>query len=151
MAERYWGVLRAEISCHEFVNTEEEIKFFKYIKPRFTSEVEYYSLLYHAELFRKDIHDEIDLEKFWVREHQRLLRFILENETFYNYYKEGKTCSDEDFFIRQNSDLSNFPKAKVYDLEEKATTSHDPLVTMILALERYMKFIEEEMKVLHGS
>jgi len=151
MAERFWALLRADLSGHVFDRIDDEIKFFKYTKPKFTSEVEYYSLLYHAELFRKDVHDAVDLRHFWTREKRRLKKFIAENEVFYQYYKEGKCEFDELYFVRSNSDLSNFPKAKVYDLEEKAATSHDSLVTMILALERYTMFIEEEMRVLHGE
>ena len=151
MAERYWAKLRQEVSSHEFSTVADEVEFFKTIKPKFTSEVDYYSLLYHAELFRRDVQDTVELTKFWTREKHRLKRFRLENEEFFDYYKAGRTDMDEEYFVRRNSDLSNFPKARVYDLEEKAATSHDPLVSMIIALERYIQFIEEEMKVLHES
>ena len=151
IAESYWTKLRQQVCQYEFTTVADEVKFFKMSKPKFTSEVDYYSLLYHAELFRSEVHDTVELLKFWTREKQRLKRFRLENEEFFDYYKGGCTDMDEIYFIRRNSDLSNFPKARVYDLEEKAATSHDPLVSMTLALERYMEFIEEEMKVLHGD
>ena len=151
IAESYWAKLRQDLTGYVFENMADEIKFFRYIKPKFTSEVEYYSLLYHAELFRKDVLDAVSLQKFWAREQQRLQRFITENEEFCGYYKKGDSSLDEIYFLRKNSDLSNFPRARVYDLDEKATTSHDSLVSTLLALERYMDFIKEELNVLHGD
>lgn len=151
MAERYWGKLRHDVSKFEFETLEDEIRFFKEVKPLFTSEVEYYSLRYHAELFRNAVSDECELQKFWRREQQRLDRFRSENDDFYRYYKEGDRYRDELYFVRRNSDLSNFPRARVYDLDENATTSHDSLVSTLLALERYVAFVEDEMKTLHGS
>ena len=151
IAERYWAKLRAELSVYIFPSTAEEIQFFKYTKPRFTAEVEFYSLCYHAELFRKDVHDEDDRRKFWMRESQRLLRFIQDNETFYNYYTQGSTHYDDQFFVRKDAEGSSFPRSRVYDLEEKAATPLDSLVSTLLALEQYAAFVKKEMQVLHGD
>jgi hypothetical protein len=46
--------------------------------------------------------------------------------------------------------VSNFSKAKVYDLDVRASTSHDPLVATLIALEGYSAFVELEMKM-HGN
>lgn len=149
MAERYWVRLRQEVAEYEFEKIADEIKFFKVIKPLFTAEVEFYSLRYHAELFRRDVTDVVELERFWNRERLRPEKFAAEHAEFYAYYKGGSSSSDELYFVRRNSDLSNFPRAKVYDLDQGATTSHDGLVSTIMALERYMNFIDKEIEALH--
>jgi hypothetical protein len=128
-----------------FEDEKEEIDFFRSIKPKITSEVEYYSLLYHTELF-KPVDGSSEIMNFWDREAKRFERFVGENRMFYEYYRNGSIRKDKIFFTRSNNNLSNFPAAKVYDLEEKATTSHDHLVAQIIALERYHKYIEEQLK-----
>ena len=45
----------------------------------------------------------------------------------------------------------NFFYAGPYDIEEKASTSHDGLVSNLLALGRYTNYVKEEMKALYGA
>jgi hypothetical protein len=84
-----------------------------------------------------------------MRESSRLEKFIKKNKMFYDYYKKGSREKDEEYFTRPNNDLSNFLEAKAIDLDSRASTSHDHLVTTIMALERYCEFAKEmlnEMK-----
>lgn len=143
----YWVRLRDRLANHQFKNQEEEIEFFKTVKPKFTSEIEYYNLLYHTQLFKPE-YDPIEILKFWKREAERLGRFIQDNKLFYEYYKSGVVVQDEDYFIRDNRDLSNFKEAKVYDLDNRAATSHDHMVASILTLEKYDEYVKGQLKLL---
>ncbi len=136
IAMKVWKILQQKLEGFVFATDDEEIYFFKYIKPLFTSEVEYYNLLYHTRLFLPQ-NDPVQAQAFWERESRRFQRFKEEHQEFYRYYQSGFTNKDVDYFIRANSDLSNYALAKVYDLYEYATTSHDHLVASILALEKY--------------
>ncbi len=131
MAERYWAMVRADLVNYEFEIEEEEIKFFKEIKPLFRAEAEYFSLRYHAQLFRDQTTLE-DQPAFWKREPLRLQKFRKENQDFFDYYKSG--CKDKDalWFMRT---------------AEKESSSHDQLVTSLLALERYQKYVDQSMKL----
>ena len=44
----YWNKLRLYAKDHGFANEEDEIWFFKTIKPKFTALIEYYTLVYNA-------------------------------------------------------------------------------------------------------
>ena len=143
VANKYWVLLRSEIGNYEFEKADEEIEFFKKCKPLFTSEIAYYELLYHVELFKPEKQDE--LQNLLLREKNRLTKFIWSNADFYEYYKAGETCNDEIYFVRINSDLSNFRNAPAHDVDEKAATSHDYLIAQIIALERYDKYVQQRL------
>ena len=144
IAKGYWKTLQERLEGYVFYTTEEEIYFFKDIKPLFTAEIEYYNLLYHTRLFQPQ-YDPVQVKAFWEREARRLQKFKEEQEEFYIYYKVGCTARDEDYFVRANNDFSNFIEAKVYDLNSDAATSGDQLVSGILALERYNAYVQEQL------
>lgn len=141
----HWSVIKELVAAYEFENIVDEIHFFKEIKPRFVSEIEYLGYVSFAELSKAKETDSYELQKFWNNESQRMEKFIKANNGFYEYYKSGRTDKDELFFTRINNDLSNFLKAKPYDLESKATTSHDYLVATILALEKYQIYVQQQL------
>lgn len=145
-SEQYWTLVKNQISRYEFPSAADEIHFFKDLKPAFTSQVEYYNLLYHVEIF-KPVSSE-DLRAFWLRERQRLSDFIGEHEAFYQYYKNGDTHHDEQYFTRARSHPERLPEAKVYDRDANATTGYDHLITSILALERFTVYVEEKLAAL---
>lgn len=73
-------------------------------------------------------------------------KFKEENRDFYAYYKAGCTCEDEKHFTRACNDLGNLLVVRVYDMDERASTSHDHLIANVLALEEYEKYVEEKLK-----
>src|SRR4051812_33776033 len=61
-----WTQLSHKLKKHQFLSEENEMEFFKSLKPKFTSEIEYCTLVYHSLLFQPDeAHSAID---FWKRE-----------------------------------------------------------------------------------
>ncbi|MBO9684546.1 MAG: RteC domain-containing protein [Flavisolibacter sp.] len=143
---KYWRQVRERIVHYEFNNCKEEIEFFKMVKPLFTSRIEYYNLLYHAELFEPEQGTE-GCKKFWQREAQRLDKLKEEHESFYDYYKSGCTCDDSLYFTRTQNVADIFLEGRVYDMDSRASSSHDHLVASIMALEEYMKYVEGKLKV----
>lgn len=141
----YWNEVRGRIIHYEFSTSKEEIEFFKMVKPLFTSGIEYYNLLYHAELFEPDFSTE-ECKKFWQREAHRLKKFAEENASFYNYYKSGCCCDDKIYFTRIDGEQDQLSEVKVYDMESRASSSHDHLVASILALEEYVKYADEKLE-----
>lgn len=141
---RYWSIVRDRAARYEFDTVRDEIDFFKNVKPLFTSEIEYLGFVSFAEFTKEKETDPCELKKFWAHESLRLDKFIKANKDFHDYFKNGRTDKDKIFFTRENNDLSNFLKAKSYDLECRATTSHDHLVASILALEKYQAYLQKQ-------
>jgi len=52
------------------------------------------------------------------------------------------------YFIRASNDARNLNQAKNYDIDVKVATSHEWLVTAILAYEKYAKFIHGKLEEL---
>ena len=70
----YWNRLKDLIKSYQFENDEEEVWFFKVIKPNFTVLLEYYKLVNHAELFMPSRQDE-NLQTFWKKEQEKIKKF----------------------------------------------------------------------------
>lgn len=132
IAENYWFRIKSTMKQYAFKSKKEEIIFFKEVKPKFLAEKEFYSLLYHAALFMPvDIVAEMD---FWLRESQRLEKFIKENQEFYNYYKSGNTAMDGILFSCED-----------IEAEGLHSGSHSQLIAIILSLERYDNYVKQRL------
>jgi hypothetical protein len=140
----HWNKLKEKIKREGFATEEEEIHFFKNVKPRFTGEIEYYTQRYHAILFLpEDKKSQID---FWQGELSRLDKFFGSYHEFFHYYYSKKTDKDQQYFLRSNSDGSNVARANVFDLDPETSTSHDWLLTNMIGYEKYKKYILAEME-----
>ncbi len=82
-----------------FKTEEEEIDFFKNIKPLFTGYVEFYSILYSAELFVPE--DAEDALRFRAEELNRSLLFLDKHQDFCDYLHRGDTSLDREYFLQR--------------------------------------------------
>jgi len=143
MAVRYWSLIRKTVSCYQFRTVKAEIYFFKVDKPKFVSEIIYYELLYHLELFRPDSRS--DLHKLLLREKNRLTKFIADNGEFYNYYQSGATCQDEKYFTRLKDYAKGLEAIPPYDLEYTTLSLYDYKLAQICALIRFENYLDEKI------
>lgn len=148
IAGNYWSELRATIAEYEFRSEEEEILFFKTVKPLFTSELEYYSLLYHTLLFCP--FDPERQKQFWERETKRLQDFKEQHPDFIAYYSSGKTDCDRIYYLRINEAQDRNGDAELYDKEPYSGTNHDHLIAKLRALERYNDYAQTKLKEIVG-
>lgn len=143
-AGNYWSELRAAVADYNFKTEEEEILFFKTVKPLFTSELEYYSFLYHALLFCPS--DPVRQKQFWEREDKRLQDFKEQHEGFIAYHNSGNTTDDVIYYLRANDRHELDDEIETYDRDPKSRTSHDHLVAKLMALERYNDYVQVKLK-----
>jgi hypothetical protein len=144
-----WNKVRQEVKGIDFQTPEEEIYFFKQTKPRFTGMIEYYTQRYHALLF-KPSQDPGELARFWNWEVRKIERFYLAHEGFCRYMREGRTDQDAAYFMRLNGTDLPLLSGRVHDLDPEVVSTHDHLVSMILAYELYDQYIREEMRRMGG-
>jgi hypothetical protein len=130
VGQSYSAQIQKMLEDYKFPSEKDEIDFYKAVKPLFKSQLDYYNLVYHAELFKPTTNPG-EMKEFWVKEHQKLDRFILDNREFYDYYKTGATNLDEQYFLT--------PDQAVY---------YDDLIAELLALERYNRYTQNEMSKL---
>jgi hypothetical protein len=126
ICESIHQLINKETEKMEFSSPQEEITFFKTIKPKFTSLVEFYSIMYRAEIFAPE--NKIEKEEYWLSEKKRAQQFLSENAEFANYIKKGETFADENYFLRSSKDC----------------LLYDKLIMQILARELYLELLEKK-------
>jgi RteC protein len=138
ICQQYWSKIEQNIEEYLFQSPRDEIEFYKTVKPLFKSQLEYYNLLYHAEIF-KPVEKPGEMKEFWLKEQQRLDKFIQDNPDFYAYHKSGATHKDEINFLEVNSSEDSAKEAY-----------YDDLIASLLALEKYSLYTHEELSRLKG-
>jgi hypothetical protein len=147
IAWKYWHEVANKLKRHSFANEEKEIGFFKTLKPKFTSEIEYYSLVYHCLLFQPT--DQKQAIDFLVRESKRIERFQQEYASFIECYKTDGCLLDGHYFLRKYYVVDkNHLKTRMHDSEPGSVTNGDPLAATLLAFHRYEKFLSEKLNLL---
>lgn len=92
------GLRTKFIEC-DVSDTQEEIIFFKEIKPQVLSKLLYFNKIYTIELKRPN-GSNISQKSYYDNELDSLTYFFNRNLDFYQYYRSGSTHLDECYFIR---------------------------------------------------
>jgi RteC protein len=141
--------LKNNVSGYSFENSEEEIHFFKTVKPQFYSKYIYFISVYNFIIQQPLGGDEI-LKEYINFQLIDLKRFFDHNQAFYQYYRSGSTQMDEVYYIRGGFDV----QAELEDFEEDElySTSHDYKLSKIIANEKFQDFLNLELsKINHHS
>ncbi len=119
---------------YTFKDTEEEVRFFKEIKPVLLSQYYFYKRIFALALFDsfRDRRSRIDN---YYRLLQKLQNFARKHQAFYEYCMAGSTYLDITYFIRNRQNLSGV------DQDEKFTTGYDKILSKILAHELIKQFV----------
>ena len=138
--------LKREVYNYSFTDPEEEIYFFKHIKPKFLA-----SQIYALEKFKieadKPLGEETILKIYYEQELKFIRRFFEKHQFLYQYYLlDGKEL-DNSYFIRGINQPSIFI-ADSPDLDPKFSTSGDYLFARFLAMEQLQNYL---MKCLYSS
>ena len=132
ISQNCFSDLEHAMESYHFKSPSEEIEFYKELKPKFIASIQYYNLLYHAELFKPA--EGSVVKEFWIKEGLRMNRFILDHQVFYDYYKSGATGMDEKFFLSV-AENSKGEKQMYYD----------EWMGQLLAFERYNEYVTVQL------
>jgi hypothetical protein len=146
LAVTQWMELSKKLRHHHFASEENEIRFFKILKPKITAEIEYYSFVYHALLFQPDEGDALIL--FWRREYERLERFKTANPDFIRCYEADHNERQPWFFLRKYYIKGNAADAHIYDADAALSTNGDGLTATLLALLKYNEYVKVKLETL---
>ena len=138
--------LRTYIVNHPFSNKEEEIYFFKHIKPEVLSRLLYFTEIYNTEM-RKP-HGSIEvLKKYYNDRLDELTSYFESNLDFYQYYRSKSTHLDNHYFVRGHIDFKLCPNCVPYDRDPEFSTCYDHKAAQILANDMLCIYLN---KKLHG-
>ncbi len=141
-----WRKVCKLVKANGFKDDDEEIRFFREVKPAFAAFIEYYTYRYHALLFTP-VNDRVEMTRFWRWEEKKMQRFFDNNREFCRYIREGATHRDAEYFLRASGrpPKKSFSGDLIHDLDAELISPKDPLVTIMKAYELYEKFIETKL------
>jgi len=97
--------LKTIITTGEFRSTDDEIRFFKKIKPQFDGRLIFYLLLLRMHAGLSAI--PMNRHAAYARELERLQPFYQQHYSFWQYYRMDQTDLDEHYFLRRSQ--NTFP------------------------------------------
>lgn len=149
IASKFWETLKNGIDLSFFEYQGKEINFFRNIKPRFTSQIQYYSMLAEAVLFVPKI-AELEFE-YWKNEQKRYRRFCDRNKEFVEYYESKSVYLDSIYFVKVSPEWVPPFQPVNYDADKKFCSSHDHLVRGLLAHQMYHAYVQEKLTLVKNE
>ena len=140
---QHFSLLQECLAKHPLASLEEEIYFFKKIKPFFTSRIELYTLQFKGMVFAPP--DPVDAQDYWEQEAGRLAAFERQYPEFVAYIREGREDKDESWFTAAAAADVPVSWRTAYDVEDHFSSSHDPLLAALMALEQYHEFARKQL------
>ena len=128
-----------EYSCE---NENEEIDFFKEIKPQFTSKLIYYNEIRNIES-NKPIASLKSVRKYYNAELKKNENFFVENREFYRYCRNASQYLDDKYYIRNKKDPQVPVDSFYWHTDKNFTTSHDFKRAQVMANENLQKYLIE--------
>jgi len=141
--------LKAFILSYNFQSDEEEILFFKEIKPRLCFRLIYYQKLYNIELDRPT---GIEKQREYLNDllnginkynHKRL--------DFFRYYRSGSSCCDSLYFRRGQIDTEQYMETFSHEFDPNFSTNCDFKVAKILSNDMLSDYLMQEIEALNDN
>jgi hypothetical protein len=139
--------LKIFILNYSFKDEEEEILFFKEIKPQIFSQLIYYVEVFNIENRRPLGSYEIQ-KKFLCHELGKLTFFFNNHLEFYQYYRMNFTYLDDKYFVRGKEDSQLYQDSLMFYVDNNFSTSYDYMVAKIIANDRLEVFLKTELDAL---
>lgn len=134
---------------HIFPSVQEEIYFFKELKPRLVSK-----LVFYKELLKLEA--SLPPSKKKKRKHYEELlsvihQYVKNNKEFYEYYRSRTSFRDEELFVRRcYKDIIRYDCCLI-NFDSKLSTSHDFSVATIIANDMFTSYLENKLDELNGK
>ena len=141
--------LDAFIQQYRFKDPDEEILYYKTIKPMFMKEHIYYTELYHLESLKPQ-KDKKSISQYFKEALRFNNQYFDRNITFYNYYRAERTHHDAYLFIK-DATPSAMPPLGAVDGDSLITHSYSYKLARFQALEILNNYIRSELTKLNKA
>lgn len=132
--------LKQLVLAHPFSDNNEEIHFFKEVKPQFFSELIYYNGIFNIQT-RKPVGSVQVQRNYLNKELDKLHEFFAANVEFYRYYRTNATYLDEKYFRRGTQDIHLALDSFTFDADPRFSTSHDYKIAQLIANEKLIHYL----------
>lgn len=142
------GQLKTFVLENSFESEQEEIYFFKHLKPKFTSKLIYFKKVMKLEKLTPVGSNKMKID-FFKNELLKLNFTFSEYTDFYLYYRHNNEYLDKNIFTRCYNDVCPNVDPTYYELDHRFATSHDNLVAKVLANDMLQHYIENKIKYIN--
>ena len=124
-------------------NESDEIYFFRNVKPKFASFIEFFVLCTEAMWF---VENKVQCAaSFWREELEKYSRFCNRYNVFIRYYQSGDNRHDSAYFLRTTADALSDIHSKMFDEHPILHSSKDWILRSYLANKMYFRFAQEKL------
>lgn len=136
--------LKKQFLKNKTISTDNEIDFFRNIKPKFTSLYIYHNAIFKIETKMPHGGERIT-KKYLNKELKKLKRYFDNNLDFYNYYRTGSSYLDYKYFVRGNHDVKLRLDSYYFEADHTFSTTHDFKIAKILAHDLIQVYLETKI------
>lgn len=141
--------LKAFILAYDFHNEEEEILFFKEIKPRLCFRLIYYRKIYNIEMSRPM---GIDKQREYLCDIMNdINKYNAKRLDFVRYYRSGSSHLDNLYFLRNKMDAEQYLETFYHELDPDFSTNCDFKVAKILSNDMLSDYLIREIELLNDN
>lgn len=142
--------LKKFILTYEFKDDDEEIRFFKEIKPKLCYRLIVYRKIYNIEMNRPLAGIEAQKE-YLCKELNAINEYTVKRLDFIGYFRSGSSHLDSLYFLRQKQDTEQYLETFYYELDPNFSTNCDFKVAKILANDMLSTYLMQEIELLDGN
>jgi hypothetical protein len=136
--------LKEYISGYAFKNIDEEIKFFKELKPEFQKELIFYEEVLYIESC-KPVGSEKSRKRYLQQLLNRIQGYCEKNKYFYNYCRSGETSYDKHYFVRNPIQIPLMP-VSYSDIDSTFSTPYSYKLAKLQAMDKLRLHITSSLK-----
>lgn len=163
IAKNYWEKLQDFIRLVRLRSDEDQVSFYRHVKPQFASYIEYFSLLSEGlqfvppEIpFPEDLKNSITEEawnkkwqqtvgEYWTQEENRGNRYYNKNREFLDYCASNCTDKDHEYFTIGSGDLIDMTQRRAHNRDTELFTPHEEILTTWEAYKLYSAYIKTKV------
>lgn len=147
LIQNYIDRLREKVIIHQFRSQEEEIVFFKELKPQVLSKQLYFNKIYCIE--SKFPTGSNEAAKKYVNDQLHSLEYFFNRYLdFYQYYRSGSTVYDRYYFVRGNVDPKLCTDSSRFNSDLNFSTVYDFKVAKIIAHEMLRIYLNRRLNMI---
>lgn len=136
--------LKKFIIAYTFRNENEEIKFFKEIKPRL-----FYRMIYHRKVYNIEMNRPCGLESqraYLIEEIEAVNRYNYKRSDFVRYYRSELTHLDALYYLRNRTESALYLESFHFERDPLFSTNCDYKVARIMANEFLITYLTEQLE-----
>lgn len=130
---------------YTFASKEDEIRFFKEIKPQLFCRLIYYRKLYNIEMNRPK-GGEDEQRDYLKRQLCRLNDYFNCNREFYKYYRSNETHMDEHYFLRKKPTIQLTMESFYFERDPRFSTAADFKMAKVIGNDMVEEYLNGELE-----